>query len=155
MPRRSSMAAGVPSRALLLLSLLLVGACSGGGHRATAARQVQTGAGGATSTSAAASAAGGAAAGQGPKATAAPTTAGSVTTASTATASKASASSPQVGAAPGHYTYDVSGSRSGGTPPTTAPINGKATLTVDPAQGTDQHEKLVSDAGSAHRTALP
>src|SRR5437016_3137118 len=147
-------------RAVGVAALVLAGACGGGGHHATATGKVGAGAsattattGNVSATSATAGGAGGASPTAGSKATNAPAKAGSSNTAATAGAAP-KASSPAAGATPGHYTYDVTGSRSGGTPPTTAPINGKATLTVDPAQGTDQHETLVSDDGSGNGTEL-
>jgi len=143
-------------------AVLVAGACGGGGHSNSAARQIAAGTQGSTSSSAA-SAAGTGAGSAGTTASSsrtssavAPGAGGSAApaTAAAGTASKAPASSTAVGAAPGHYTYDVSGSSSGGTPPTSGQVNGRATLTVDPAQGTDQHETLVSNDGSGNGTEL-
>ena len=147
-------------RACGLAALVLAGACGGGGsHRSSATGQLGAAASAATSTTGGAGASGagagttGAPATGASKATTAPAKSASSNTAAPAGAASKAATAA-AGAAPGHYTYDVTGSRSGGTPPTTAPLNGKATLTVDPAQGTDQHETLVSDDGSGNGTEL-
>jgi len=147
-------------RACGLAALVLAGACGGGGsHRSSATGQLGAAASAPTSTTGGAGASGagagttGAPATGASKATTAPAKSASSNTAAPAGAASKAATAA-AGAAPGHYTYDVTGSRSGGTPPTTAPLNGKATLTVDPAQGTDQHETLVSDDGSGNGTEL-
>ena len=148
-------------RACGLAALVLAGACGGGGsHRSSATGQLGAAASAPTSTTGGAGASGagagttGAPATGASKATTAPAKSASSNTAAPAGAASKAATAGAAGAAPGHYTYDVTGSRSGGTPPTTAPLNGKATLTVDPAQGTDQHETLVSDDGSGNGTEL-
>lgn len=63
-----------------------------------------------------------------------------------ASGSGASSAAP-VGAKPGSYTYDTTGSRSGGTPPTTAPVNSKTTSVFDPSSGTTQHSAQSDGSG--------
>ena len=47
--------------------------------------------------------------------------------------------------APGTYKFTVTGTRRGGTPPTTQTINDQADATVDPPTGADQHSKQVDN----------
>lgn len=70
------------------------------------------------------------------------------TTVKSATASGGS----RVGAAPGHYTYDVSGTRTGGAPATTAPVSGKTILTMDPLAGNTQHSTVAQQGSSSPQT---
>lgn len=73
-----------------------------------------------------------------------PTTAkpGSVSAASNGTSPPASPAGLQP-TPPGKYQYTITGSRRGGTPATTQPINDSAELTVDPPTGADQHSNMV------------
>ncbi len=50
-----------------------------------------------------------------------------------------------VGTAPGRYTYDDSGTTSGGAPTTTRPVSAKTHLVVDPATGDTQHSTQTTD----------
>lgn len=75
--------------------------------------------------------------------------AGQTTTAPARVGSASTSSS--VGAAPGHYVYDVTGERSGGTSPGTQAVNAKADLTIDPASGSDQ-TSTVSSSQSGGQT---
>jgi hypothetical protein len=56
-----------------------------------------------------------------------------------------------VGARPGRYVYLVSGTASGGTPPTTQRHEDRSTLTVDPAAGRDQRSVDTGGEGDSRQ----
>ncbi len=145
--------------ALAATALTALAGCSGGSPKTVAA-------GGADSTTSTTTASGAVdAAGGSTTSTGAPGTASTVkgatttakgatsgstakgaTSASTAKGAPAGAASG-AGSPPGTYTYDVKGSATGGTPPTTRPITATATNKVDPAVGSDQHSATTSENG--------
>ena len=86
----------------------------------------------------------------GGKAAAAPKA--TTTTAKGAAAQAAPAPAARIGAPPGRYIYDVTGSQTGGTPPTTANTSTKQTLTIDPPSGSLQHSAVTSQGGSSPQT---
>jgi hypothetical protein len=67
--------------------------------------------------------------------------------ASSAASGSGATSASAVGAKPGSYTFDISGTRSGGTPPTTAPMSAKATIVYDAASGATQHSTQSDSSG--------
>ena len=147
-------------RTAVVVGLVVLSACSSHKSSSVAAKGAAHNA--TTSTTAAASSGSGVSAAGGPASTSGggpATTAKRGGTAATAAPGRATSTTAttapppkpgqrgSVGAASGRYKYDVSGYTQNGTPPTTAPLKTTATLTVDPNQGTDQHEQTADEKG--------